>query len=294
MTFSNLPGSNPLMGVVSVAGEAFNFADYPWVDHEQLALFNYLDTIVTQQHHGSWNGWNAEDFHGQLHYVVAFMDYAATMLFETTPGYRTEYYQDFAYSLIQKMNTSYAKWGHNSVEYTEWLHPEYDFVYYHYPNATDPTNLYVGGYRGPANIMWTGHYALMEALYERNFNSGELNGEIAWFIEDWNNSLTTDGLGKTKVGGIWGTGLIPCEPYIIFVKCNSIPIFLTELWDNTHGTDYMPMWDYGLEFIDEVMVDENGLFTDGYYIMKPIGHQYSGAGTPDIFPGQAIDPRVVG
>ncbi|MHA2045737.1 MAG: linalool dehydratase/isomerase domain-containing protein [Candidatus Thorarchaeota archaeon] len=289
VTFSNLPGSSPVMGIQTIGGVTYNFSDYQSVDKEQLALFNYLDTIVTQQPYGSWDGWNAEDFHGQLHYVVAFMDYAMTMLFETTSGYRTEYYRGVAEALIQKMNTSYSDWGINSVEYTEWLHPEYDFVDYHYPNATDPNDLYVGGYRGPANIMWTGHYALMLELYERNFNAGLFNDDVAWFIDDWNNSLNTDGFGIPQEGGIWKIGLIPCEPYIMFVQCNSIPIFLTELWDNTHGTEYMPMWDYGLEFLNREMMDEHGLYTDGYYLVDPTGHQYSGAGTPDTFPGHAMD-----
>jgi hypothetical protein len=292
ITFSNLPGSKPIMGIQTIEGITFDFADYQSIDKEQLALFNYLDTIVTQQPYGSWDGWNAEDFHGQLHYVVAFMDYAMTMLFETTSGYRTDYYRSVAEALIQKMNTSYSEWGDNSIEFTEWLHPEYDFVEYHYPNPTESSDLYVGGYRGPANIMWTGHYALMLELYERNFNEGTFNDEVAWFIDDWNNSLYTDGLGNPQEGGIWEIGLIPCEPYIMFIQCNSIPIFLTELWDNEHGTEYMSMWDYGLDFMNTEMLDENGLFTDGYYLVEPIGHLYDGAGTPETFPGHAIDMHI--
>ena len=280
------------MGIQTIEGITYDFADYQSVDKEQLALFNYLDTIVRQQPYGSWDGWNAEDFHGKLHYVVAFMDYAMTMLFETTSGYRTDYYRGVAEALVQKMNTSYSEWGDNSVEYLEWLHPEYDFVEYHYPNATESSDLYVGGYRGPANIMWTGHYALMLELYERNFNAGIFDDEVAWFIDDWNNSLNTDGLGTPKEGGIWEIGLIPCEPYIMFIQCNSIPIFLTELWDNSHGTEYMSMWDYGLDFMNAEMLDNHGLFTDGYYLVDPIGHRYDGAGTPDSFPGHAMDMHI--
>jgi hypothetical protein len=289
LTFSNLPGTTPNMGIQVIDGITYKFGNYKSVDKEQLALFNYLDTLVSQQPIGSWDGWNAESFHGQLHYVVAFMDYATTMLFETTSGYRTNLYKRFAEALIQKMNTSYSEWGESSVEFSEWLHPEYDFVDYYYPNVTDSSDLYVGGYRGPANIMWTGHYALMLEFYERNFNAGIFDNEVAWFINDWNNSLMSDGFGNPQEGGIWGIGLIPCEPYIMFVQCNSIPIFLTELWDNTHGTDYMTMWDYGLNFLNTEMLDEHGLFTDGYYLVEPIGHQYDGAGTPDTFPGHAMD-----
>ncbi len=140
--------------------------------------------------------------------------------------------------------------------------------------------------------MWTGHYALMLELYERSFNAGTFNDEVAWFINDWNNSLNTDGLGNPQEGGIWEIGLIPCEPYIMFIQCNSIPIFLTELWDNSHNTDYMSMWDYGLNFMNTEMLDEHGLFSDGYYLVDPIGHRYSGAGTPDSFLGRALDMNI--
>ncbi len=59
------------------------------------------------------------------------MDYAMNMLFETTSGYRTDYYKGVADALIQKMNTSYFEWGNGSIEYLEWLHPDYDFVQYY-------------------------------------------------------------------------------------------------------------------------------------------------------------------
>ena len=116
------------------------------------------------------------------------------------------------------------------------------FVDYYWPDANNPDDLYVGGFRGPANIMWTGHYALMQTLYERSFNTGEHTEEITWFIEDWQNSVLTDGFGNLKEGGIWGTGIIPCEPYIVFVQCNTIPMLTTEFYNIFNGPNSFPLW----------------------------------------------------
>ncbi|MDF1537785.1 MAG: hypothetical protein P1Q69_02665 [Candidatus Thorarchaeota archaeon] len=279
LTFGNFPGQTAPSGIQTVDGTVYNFGDYTSMDHEMLGIFNYLDTLVSSdyQGYGEWDGWYAENFHGLHHYVLAFMAYTASFLFETTPGYRTDYYREFAYDLIKKMNTTQAEWGENSIEFKEWSHPDYNYVDYYYPNdPEDPNAVFTGGFRGPANIMWTGHYALMETLYERSFNTGEFVDEITWFVEDWENSLTTDGNGNPQEGGIWGTGLIPCEPYIVFVQCNSIPITCTELYDSLYGTSYIEngMWDYGLDFINNVMQDDYDLPMDGYYVDTPTGSHY--------------------
>lgn len=290
MTFGNLPTPSPPQGVQVINGVTFNFADYPLVSHESLALFNYLDTIVSSKYqgYGEWEGWYAENYHGLHHYVLAFMDYTVSAMFEATSGYRTDYYREFVYDLIKRMNTTEEEWGENSIEYKEWTHPEYNYVDYYYPNnSSDPDAVYVGGWRGPANIMWTGHYALMQALYERNFNTGEFIDELSWFIKDWNLSLLTDRHGNPKEGGLWGVGLIPCEPYIVFVQCNSIPMLTTALYDNMMGTNYMPMWDYGLNFINTVMQDQYDLFMDGYYVDRPTSIYYNTERLPDTIPGPA-------
>ncbi len=292
LSFGNLPGPVTPTGIQVIDGVTYNFAEYPSMNHEMLAIFNYLDTIVSHEYqgYGEWNGWYAENYHGLHHYVLAFMDYSVSMLFESTPGYRTEYYQNFAYDLIKKMNTTVDEWGNDSIEYKEWTHPEYNYVDYYYPNdPKDPNAIYTGGFRGPANIMWTAHYTLMESLYERTFKTGELRDEITWFVNDWNNSLKTDGNGNPKEGGIWSTGLIPCEPYIVFAQCNSIPILTTELYDNLYGTQYMEsgMWDYGLNFINTVMQDEYDLFIDGYYVDRPSSVYYNTERLPSTIPGPA-------
>jgi len=218
--------SNDNECVQTIDGVIFNFADYKALNKDQIGMFNYFDTLTTNRAYNSWDDWYSEGFEGGRHYLAAFTTYALSLLYETTPGYRSSLYQDVAYSLIKMMNTTIEEYGNDSIEYWEWVHTNWDDYYY-----PDPNN---SSFRGPANIMWTGHYALMMALYERSFNSGEFASEISWFIDDWNTSLTTDGYGNPQEGGIWGVGLIPCEPYIVFIQCNSIPIFATELFDNIY------------------------------------------------------------
>ncbi|NHJ12245.1 MAG: hypothetical protein EAX95_01140 [Candidatus Thorarchaeota archaeon] len=271
MTFGNLPGPATTIGVQTINGITFNFADYQSLNREQIGMFNYFADLVTDRPYNDWQGWYSEDFRSGRQYLAAFTSYVLSMFFETTSGYRTSAYQEVAYSLVKMMNTTIEEYGNDSMEYWEWESTSYPG--YYYPDPNDPTDFYVGEFRGPANIMWTGHYALTMALYERNFNTGEFKGEINWFIDDWQNSLTTDGYGNAKEGGIWGIGLIPCEPYIAFIQCNSIAVFATELFDNLYNTSYMEsrMWDYGLNFANTEMQDEYGLFSHSYLVSPLLG-----------------------
>jgi hypothetical protein len=58
MTFGNMPGPTPDMGSQTIDGTTFNFADYGSVDHEMLAAFNYLNTLVDDDYQGyaEWDG----------------------------------------------------------------------------------------------------------------------------------------------------------------------------------------------------------------------------------------------
>jgi hypothetical protein len=295
LTFGNLPAPSVPMGIQTIDGTKFNFADYPALTHEQIAIINYFNHLITGEPVNSWAGWNAENYMWAIQYVNAFLAYTFAAFAETTPGYRTAFYENFSRLQILRMNTTIADYGNQSMEYYEWASIP-GFTEYHYPNATNPADVYTGGFRGPANIMWTGHYALMMALYERNFNLGEVADELSWYINDWELSVTTDRQGNPKPGGLWGTGLIPCEPYIVFVQCNSIPIYTTELYDNLYGTNYMGsgMWNYGLSFIEENITDEYGLFTDGYFVQRPVGSGPSAEAQPQDIPGQAVDHLVGG
>ena len=180
MTFGNIPSPTVPHGIQIVNGDTYNFADYNSLTHEQIALYNYMSSIILDEPVNSFDNWHADQYWGYLHYMLAFTQYVISTVYETTPGYRTDHYEDPAHQLIMKMNTTYAVHQNESIEYIEWIYRGYPD--YYWPNATDPTDLYVGDFRGPANIMWTGHYALMEALYERNFNTGEFIDEITWYI----------------------------------------------------------------------------------------------------------------
>ncbi len=296
MTYGNLPGVEPAAPVLVVDGETFNFADYGTVTHEQVAIFNYLTTLFDQPT-DDWDGWYIEpQYYGLFHYVLAFMAYSLAMYYETTPGYRTDYYSDVSSGLIEKFNTSYADYGEDSIEYMEWMYASLylNWTEYYYPDAVNPDadDIYTGGFRGPANIMWTAHYALMELLHERNFNLAIYDDEIDYYMEDWNMSMTTDGFGNPQEGGIWETGMIPCEPYEVWTQCTCVPIYMTELYDNMYGTDYMPIWDFGLNFMNTVMQDQNGLFVDGYYVQEPIGTWFTQPtdGPQQQFPGNRLSP----
>ncbi|NHI89085.1 MAG: hypothetical protein EAX87_06145 [Candidatus Thorarchaeota archaeon] len=295
LTFGNLPAPPVPLGVQTIDGTTFNFADYPALTHEQIAIINYFNRLVTEQSVVSWDGWNAENYMWAIQYVNAFLAYAFAALAETTSGYRTDFYENFTRSQILRMNTTVAEYGNKSMEYYEWDSIP-GFTEYHYPNATNPADVYTGGFRGPANIMWTGHYALMLELYERNFNEGAVVDELSSYINQWNSSVTTDGFGHPKPGGIWGVGLIPCEPYVVFTQCNSIPIFTTELYDNLYGTSYMDsgMWDYGLAFMNENITDDYGLYTNSYFVQRPIGWGPNSDLVPQKIPGQGVDPLVGG
>ncbi|MFW9805582.1 MAG: hypothetical protein ACFFFK_02480 [Candidatus Thorarchaeota archaeon] len=297
LTYGNMPPPPVSMGVQTIDGTTFNFADYSALTHEQIGIVNYFNELIMDQPLNLWDGWNAENYLWAIQYVNAFLAYMFAAVSETTPGYRSNLYEDHAYTQILKMNTTFAEYNYTSMEYYEWASIP-GFTDYYYPNATNPdaNDVYTGGFRGPANIMWTGHYALMMALYERNFNTGRVTDELSRYIDDWELSVTTDRLGSPKLGGVWGTGLIPCEPYIVFVQCNSIPIYTTELYDNMYGTSYMEsgMWDYGLNFIEANITDGNGLYTDGYFVQRPVGYGPNADYAPQEIPGKAVDHLVGG
>ena len=158
LTFTNLPGQNTTTSIQTINGTTFVFADYPSLTHEQLAIFNYLHTLLDQPL-GEWEGWHiTPDVYSLVHYQLAFMSYSIARMFEVTNGYRTDHYSSLLRNIINKMNTSYEEYGDTSIEAMEWLRPSIGYAnwtQYHYPEADNPEHIYTGGYRRPANIMWT-------------------------------------------------------------------------------------------------------------------------------------------
>ena len=63
LTFTNLPGPDNPTGVRIVNGVTFDFSDYKAVDHELLAIFNYLNTLVSTdyQDYDEWDGWYVDE-----------------------------------------------------------------------------------------------------------------------------------------------------------------------------------------------------------------------------------------
>ena len=90
-------------------------------------------------------------------------------------------------------------------------------------------------------------------------------------MDDWNTSLSTNVTwdGESSLDeqgrplGRWGCGLIPCEPYIVFVQCNSIPFYTMRLYDALHGTNYQDVTLAGIDWWQKHMTDENGVQIDG-------------------------------
>lgn len=205
-------------------------------------------------------------------YFLAFTTYGMAKIADSTPGYRTNYYTDIFHKLIAMMNSS-------EMEQIEWIEE----------NFTDPHYASLGnGYRGPTNIMWTGHYALMELLSYSIFRDNRYNNEISFYMNDWNSSLTatTTWNGTPSNGlGRWETGLIPCEPYIVFVQCNSIPFYAMRLYDKLHSTTYQQSSLPGIAWWQTNMIDPSGVPIDGYYVAEPVGIHRSPANLPPTFPG---------
>lgn len=229
-------------------GTVINTAAYPHLDATQIGLFNWLREAIMSL--------ATEDFTGMpqmlTHYCLAFMVYALATLFETTPGYRTDYYRAWHEQMIAKMNSSF-------IEDQEWNSIGFN-------NATLWGSL--AGFRGPANIMWTGHYAMIMALYERFFRNGNYNIELQSYLDQFEHTMTHTQYGIPNAGGLWNCGLIACEPYIVFVQCNSIPQWTMKMADSLWNTTYFNACDYGIDWIMANMTDDHGCFIDGYYVLE--------------------------
>lgn len=266
--------SNPHLGLISVQGKGtFDLSTYPVLDRRVIGLINLLRDYykVTDLSNASVNDLSILP-PIMTHYFLAFTTYGMAMMADTTPGYRTNYYTDVFHKFIAMMNSS-------AMEQLEWVSP--DFTNANYSSLGN-------GFRGPTNIMWTGHYALMELLYYSLFRDNRYNNEITYFMNDWNASLnantTWDGRPSNGLGR-WGVGLIPCEPYIVFVQCNSIPFFAMRLYDKLHNTTYQLASLPGIAWWQANMIDPKGVPVDGYYVERPLPEHSSPANLPLTIPG---------
>ena len=73
LTFSNLTGFEPGREIQTINGVNFDFSNYPWLNHEQIGLFNYIRNILIGESFNSFELWQAEGpFIGYLHYLMAY------------------------------------------------------------------------------------------------------------------------------------------------------------------------------------------------------------------------------
>jgi hypothetical protein len=274
--FAPAQHSNPQLPTISVAGKgSFDLSTYPSLDRRVIGLINLFRDYykVTDLSNASVNDLSMlPPFY--THYFLPFTTYGIAMIADSTPSYRTDYYKEIFHKLIAMMNSS-------TMERLEWIGP----------NFTNESYSDIGnGFRGPTNIMWTGHYTLMELFYYSVFRDGRYNGEIQGYMDQWNASLTsaTTWDGNSSGGlGRWGVGLIPCEPYIVFVQCNSIPFYAMRLYDSLHQTTYQEASLPGIEWWQDNMINDRGIPVDGYYVAQPI-ERHASQNQAQTYPGPAL------
>jgi hypothetical protein len=171
---------NPQLPTISVAGNgSFDLNTYPVLDRRVIGLVNLFRDYykVTDLSNASVNDLSMlPPFMTQ--YFLAFTTYGMAMIADSTPGYRTDYYTDIFHKLIAMMNSS-------AMEQLEWIRPDFSNTSY---------SSLGNGFRGPTNIMWTGHYTLMELLYYSVFRDDRYNNEIKSYMDQWNTSLTSSTL----------------------------------------------------------------------------------------------------
>ncbi|MDD1776196.1 MAG: hypothetical protein LUP94_02455 [Candidatus Methanomethylicus sp.] len=278
-TFILTPSQHPSLELptITVAGKgSFDLNDYPSLDRRVIGLVNlfrdYYD--VTNLSYASVNDLSVLP-PIYTHYFLPFTTYGIAMIADSTPSFRTDYYKDIFHKLIAMMNSS-------AMEQLEWVKPGF----------TNSSYAGTGNdFRGPTNIMWTGHFTLMELFYESIYRDNTYSSEITGYLDQWNSSLTSstawDGNPSGDLGR-WGTGLIPCEPYIVFVQCNAIPFYTMRLYDNLHGTSYQEASLPGIAWWQEHMMDPRGIPIDGYYVMQPLERHRTQGGGFQIYPGPAM------
>jgi hypothetical protein len=279
---------DPKLPTISVPGKGnFDLNAYPVINRKVIGQVNLIRDYysVTDLSNESVNNLSMlPPFMTQ--YFLAFTAYSMARIADSTASYRTDYYKQVFLKLIAMMNSS-------AMEQHEWIGPDFS-------NAS-----YEGlgnGFRGPTNIMWTGHYALMELFYYSLFRDSRYNDEILGYMDQWNSTLTSDTTwdGRPSNGlGRYGIGLISCEPYIAFVQCNSILFYAMRLYDNLYGTNYQEASLPGIAWWQANIMDVKGVPIDGYYVAQPLDEHRGEGYSLQTYPGVALTkgldaPKVSG
>ena len=191
---------------------------------KQLAISKYLAWLTILQN--EWKGWevnynNDQRYLQAVRYPLSFIGYTAAALVYKTPGYR-ELSVRILENVIQRLLEEHQ------FKYIE--------VYWkHEKTFPDPV--------AHENIMYSGHLAMLMALYESI--SGDLKySNVGWDFT-WNNGsfkihYTLKKLMNTIANQVISeeTGGVACEPNSIFVICNNHHRIAYLLYDAIHQTNF--------------------------------------------------------
>lgn len=257
---------------ITTLERTYNLADYPHLTNELIGLYNYFRAILFGQGINEFN--QIEPLVGGIpmsfgpggdsgiRYVLAFLTYAMSEMIQTTPGYRDPaYYQNVSDQVLQKMEAPKTKayWNKSSMLYGGKSY--YQFVVDHY--GVPP-----GDYEGLkyTNIMYRGHWALMEALYQYLFNDfSKYNGTLTQQLSSLYEEMTNSSFPTHTTPGV------PCEPDQLFVQCNTIQSLAFKMYDNclnTSNTNYFSAAKRLLAFELANMTNADGLFVNGINVTK--------------------------
>lgn len=209
---------------------------------KQLSIQKYLVWLTCLQEHDyltasnttkfGWLDWESNYNNDQtnmdsVRYPLAFIGYAAASLAYTTPAYRhltTRILDNVIQRLLEQHQYAYIE------------------LYWSLTRTfPDPVT--------HENIMYSGHLAMLIALYESI--SGDLvkYSEIGWkfvwnnngsngtsIIIEYNAAKLMEAINRQVVGD--ETGGVSCEPNSIFVVCNNHHRIAFALYDAMHGTNF--------------------------------------------------------
>ena len=202
---------------------------------KQLGLQKYLAWLTvlqpqTSQHLANstkfgWQGWSSNYNNNQtdmtsVRYPLAFIGYALAALVYKTPAYR-ELSVSILDNVIQRLIEQHQ------YEYIQ-------FYWSHLETFPDPIAY--------ENIMYSGHLAMLIALYE------SISGDFKYTSDGWDFNWPNhapihynaaklmqsiqDQILRERTGGVC------CEPNSIFITCNNHPRIAFSLYDAIHGTNF--------------------------------------------------------
>ena len=203
---------------------------------KQLGILNYFAHLtILQAKNGTvnstnftafgWEGWesnynNDQRFLQAVRYPLAFIGYAVSFIVYKTPGYR-ELAINIVDNVIQRLLEEH----------------QYEYIENYWKDLKSfPDPVYV------ENIMYSGHLAMLIALYESisgNFKYSESGWFFKWNGEKrfhYNTTLLMNAIlrqvKKDETGGV------ACEPNSIFVICNNHHRIAYQIYDAIHKTNY--------------------------------------------------------